>query len=153
MAEWVGDGSSVFTGEYEHSVDDKGRLTLPGRVREALGSVGYLIRGPDGCLFLYSETRFLDIRSQIGRWPVGRRSTRTFARAIFSAACCEPDKTGRILLPPGLRRYAGITNQAVIVGVDDHLEVWAPDRWEEAMSALRDMSDTVAADAWQSQEA
>jgi len=141
LTEWVGDGSAAFTGEYEHSVDEKGRLILPGRVREALGSTAYLVRGPDGCLLLYPEPRFLEIRSGIGRWSIAKQASRTLARTVFAAICCEPDKAGRILLPPGLRRYAGITNQAVLAGVDDHLEIWEPSRWEAAMDGLRDIGD------------
>lgn len=145
----AGNGNVQFSGEYEHSVDDKGRATLPARIRDALGNAAFLTRGLDGCLFLYTERRWQEITEQVGRLPVGKRSGRLFARMIFAGNRCEPDKVGRIILPLGLRKFAGITNQVVIVGVEDRVELWAPDRWESAMNALCTPDDGAVTDEWE----
>lgn len=149
MADDIVDTSPArFSGEYEHSVDEKGRVTLPAKVRDALGAVAFLTRGLDGCLFLYSEPRWHEITDQVGRLSLSKRSTRVFTRMIFAGTRCDLDRAGRILIPLGLRKFAGIADQAIIVGVEDRVELWAPDRWEDAMSILCNANDTVS-DEWE----
>ncbi|MGI6209087.1 MAG: division/cell wall cluster transcriptional repressor MraZ [Anaerolineae bacterium] len=138
-----------FSGEYEHSVDDKGRVTLPAKLREGLGDVVFLTRGLDGCLFLYDERRWQAITESVGRLSLTRRSARVFARMVFAGTRCEIDRAGRILIPTGLRSFAHISSQAVIVGVEDRIELWAPDRWEKAMSVLYEADDELVADEWE----
>lgn len=139
-----------FSGEFEHSVDDKGRVTLPAKLRDGLGEVVFLTRGLDGCLFLYSEPRWKTITANAGRLSLTKRTARVFARMIFAGTGCEVDRAGRILIPSGLRSFAHIKSQVVIVGVEDRVELWAPDRWERAMSVLYEADDEMVSDEWES---
>ena len=139
---------AVFSGEYEHGVDDKGRTTLPARLRDALGDVVFLARGLDGCLFLHPEEKWRSLTERVGNFSLTDRMARALARMIFSASRCEVDKAGRILIPQSLRKFAGITNQVVIVGVEDRVELWAPDRWEKAMSLLSKTDESGVAEEW-----
>ncbi|NPV09323.1 MAG: division/cell wall cluster transcriptional repressor MraZ [Anaerolineae bacterium] len=138
-----------FSGEYEHSVDDKGRVTLPAKLREGLGDVVFLTRGLDGCLFVYSEPRWTAITENVGRLSLTRRTARVFARMVFAGTRCEVDRAGRILIPVGLRSFARIASQVVIVGVEDRVELWAPDRWEKAMSVLYEADDQLVSEEWE----
>lgn len=138
-----------FSGEYEHTVDEKGRVTLPAKLREGLGEVVFLTRGLDGCLFLYSEPRWKAITESVGRLSLTKRTARVFARMVFAGTRCEVDRVGRILIPVGLRSFAHIASQAVIVGVEDRVELWAPDRWEKAMSVLCEADDELISEEWE----
>lgn len=139
-----------FSGEFEHSVDDKGRVTLPAKLRDGLGEVVFLTRGLDGCLFLYAEPRWKTITENVGRLSLTKRTARVFARMIFAGTGCEVDRAGRILIPAGLRSFARIKSQVVIVGVEDRVELWAPDRWERAMSILYEADDDLVSEEWES---
>ncbi|MGQ9552780.1 MAG: division/cell wall cluster transcriptional repressor MraZ [Anaerolineae bacterium] len=140
--------NAVFSGEYEHGVDDKGRTTLPAKLRDSLGEVVFLARGLDGCLFLHSEEKWQVLTKKVGGSSLTNRMARALARMVFSASRCEVDKAGRILIPQGLRKFAGITNQVVIVGVENRVELWAPDRWERAMSLLSKTDESGVAEEW-----
>ena len=138
-----------LSGEYEHAVDEKGRVTLPSRMREALGEAVFVTRGLDGCLFVFSPERWMDITRHVGQLPVTKRSARVLSRMVFAGTRCDVDKAGRILLPAGLRRFAGIGDQVVVVGVEDRAELWAPDRWERVMSVLCDGEDEQVTREWE----
>lgn len=137
-------GPSRFSGEYEHSVDDKGRLTLPARIRDGFGAAAFLTRGLDGCLFLYPEPRWLEIANQVRGLPLTSYSARLLTRMIHAGVRCDLDRVGRILIPNALRKSAKISEQVVVVGVDDRVELWAPERWAEAMDVLCNPGDAVA---------
>jgi len=139
-----------FSGEFEHSVDEKGRVTLPAKLREGLGEVVFLTRGLDGCLFLYAEPRWKEITENAGRLSLTKRTARVFARMIFAGTACELDRAGRILIPSGLRSFARIKSQVVIVGVEDRIELWSPELWEKAMSVLYEADDALVSDEWES---
>jgi len=139
-----------FSGEFEHSVDAKGRVTLPAKLRDGLGEVVFLTRGLDGCLFLYSEPRWRAITENVGKLSLTKRTARVFARMIFAGTGCEVDRAGRILIPSGLRSFARIKSQVVIVGVEERVELWAPERWERAMSILYEADDELVSDEWES---
>lgn len=141
-------GHCCFSGEYEHNIDAKGRLTLPVKLREGLGNVVYLTRGIDGCLFLFPEQRWLEIIQQAGHLPVTKLASRTFARMLYASTSCEVDKLGRVLLPASLRRYASLTDLCVIVGIEDRVELWSPLKWEEAMNLLSKADDDNIAGEW-----
>ena len=135
----------MFLGEYEHSLDDKGRLAIPARFREELGEIVFITRGFDRCLMGFTRTKWELLSSQVSALPLGQDDARKLRRQLFSnAAELQPDRQGRILIPPTLRAYAGLDEQAVIAGLNTYFEIWSLERWQEALNALEDSSGTLA---------
>lgn len=121
----------MFTGEYQHSVDEKGRLIMPAKLREALGDVFMITKGLDGCLFVYPREEWNVLEDKLKKLPFTNKDARAFARFFFSGAAeCETDKQGRALINGNLREYAGINRDVVIIGVGTRLEIWAKENWE-----------------------
>jgi len=120
----------MFLGEYQHSLDNKGRITIPARFREELGETFIATKGLDNCLFLYPMSEWKSVEQKLKSLPFTRGDVRAFVRFFFAGACeCETDKQGRILLPAGLREYAGIDREVVIIGVGNRVEVWSEENW------------------------
>jgi MraZ protein len=132
----------MFSGEYTHTVDAKGRLTIPVKFREALAEGLYLIRGLDGCLFAYPPDAWQQIADQVADHPLTENGARSFSRMFFSSTECRLDRQGRILIPAQLREYAAIENEAVIIGMNSRLEIWSKERWQEFTSGM--MEDVFA---------
>ena len=125
----------MFMGEYNHTVDEKGRLIVPSKFREQLGEEFVVTKGLDGCLFIYPEDEWDRIEEKFREVPLTTQDARKFARFFFAgAATCEIDKQGRILLPQVLRTHANITKDAVLVGVLNRVEIWSRERWESESS-------------------
>ena len=125
----------MFMGEYNHTVDTKGRLIVPSKFREQLGDEFVVTKGLDGCLFVYSKSEWENIEEKFRNVPLTTKDARKFARFFFAgAASCEVDKQGRILLPVVLRVYAGIEKDVVSVGVFNRVEIWDKDKWQESNS-------------------
>lgn len=123
----------MFMGEYNHTVDAKGRLTVPSKFRELLGDEFVVTKGLDGCLFVYSSEEWRSFEEKFKEVSQFSKEARKFARFFFAGATvCEVDKQGRVLLPAALREFAGIEKEAVMAGVLNHIEVWSKDRWQEA---------------------
>ncbi len=119
-----------FKGEYNHTVDAKGRLIVPAKFREALGETFVVTKGLDGCLYVYSDEEWENIENKFRELPLTAQDARKFTRFFFAgAADCEVDKQGRILLPAVLREYAGIGKEAVLAGVLNRVEIWSKERW------------------------
>ncbi|MEP7199536.1 MAG: division/cell wall cluster transcriptional repressor MraZ [Chloroflexota bacterium] len=133
----MGEPEQTFVGEYEHSVDDKGRLTIPQAFRELLSGKLFVTRGLDGCLFILRPREFETLRTKILSLPISQSEGRTFGRMFASGMECELDKQGRILVPAGLREYAGLNGSAIVVGVLNRVEVWAKDRWSIEVSRMQ----------------
>ena len=122
----------MFMGEFRHSLDDKGRLFIPARMRELLGSRFVITKGLDRCLFLYSGTEWEGVQERLGQLPLSSGEARAFARFFFSGASeCEPDKQGRILVPQVLRQHAALVRETVIVGVATRVEIWSAEGWQQ----------------------
>ena len=120
----------MFMGEYNHTIDAKGRLIVPAKFREQLGSEFVVTKGLDGCLFVYSNEEWKHIEDKFREIPLTTKDARKFSRFFFAgAAVCEVDKQGRILLPANLREYAAIEKEIVSVGVLSRVEIWSKDRW------------------------
>jgi MraZ protein len=127
----------VFLGRYAHNLDAKGRLAIPARYREALAEGVVLTRGIDRCLALYPMEAWRPLAEKVAALPLTDADARNFRRLVFAeAADLSLDAQGRILVPPELRRYAGIEREALVVGVDTSLEVWSPERWAAVESSL-----------------
>ena len=133
----VGDLEQTFVGEFEHSVDDKGRLTIPQAFRELLAGKLFITRGLDGCLFIFRPREFGSLRQKVLQLPLSQSEGRTFSRMFASGMECELDKQGRILVPAGLREYAGLNGAAVVVGVLNRVEVWSKDRWHQEVARMQ----------------
>ena len=131
----------MFMGEYNHTIDTKGRLIIPSRFREQLGSEFIVTKGLDGCLFVFSEDEWRIFEEKLRKLPLTQKSARKFTRFFVSGACmCEPDKQGRILLPQTLREFAGLEKDVVLAGNLNRIEIWSKANWEEN-SAYDDMDD------------
>lgn len=127
----------MFTGEYRHSVDGKGRLAVPARFRAQLADGAYVARWIDACLAIFPRDTFDTLAARVAALPVSDGNARTFSRFVFSSAFeVEPDRQGRVLVPAGLREWAGLGDETVVVGARDHIELWEPDRWARYSEAM-----------------
>ena len=123
----------MFMGEYNHTVDAKGRLIVPSKFREVLGDEFVVTKGLDGCLFVYENTEWKALEEKLHALPLTNANARKFSRFFLAGATtCEVDKQGRILLPAVLRDFAGIDKDAVLVGVGSRIEIWSKDAWNES---------------------
>jgi MraZ protein len=135
----------VFTGEYRHAVDDKGRVAVPVRFRAELTGGAAVSKWIDGCIAIHPRAAWEALANRVGALPVTDASARVFQRYIFGTAFeVELDRQGRVVVPSVLREFAGLKDEAVVVGSRDHLELWAPDAWA-AYSARMDDPDVLAA--------
>lgn len=122
----------MFKGEYNHNIDAKGRLIVPAKFRELLGTEFVVTKGLDGCLFVYPSEEWKNIEEKFRSVSQFSKDARKFARFFFaSAASCEVDKLGRILIPSALREFAGLQKDVVLAGVLNHIEIWDKERWKE----------------------
>lgn len=131
----------MFMGEYNHTVDAKGRLIVPAKFRESLGDEFVVTRGLDECLFVFPNEGWKAFEEKLSNLPVANKNARRFARFFLSgAAAVELDKQGRILIPNNLREYGGLEKEVVLVGVANRVEIWSKDRWE-ASAVMEDMDE------------
>ena len=131
----------MFMGEYSHSIDEKGRLIMPAKYREALHGEFVVTKGLDDCLFVYTLEEWSKIETSFREVPLTSKDARKFARFFFAgAASVEIDKQGRFLLPAVLREHAGLKKDVVLVGVLNRIEIWDRDAWE-AGSSYDDMDE------------
>lgn len=120
----------MFTGEYFHALDAKGRIFVPAKLRESLGSVFMVARNIDGCLSLYPMSEWQRLTDRLAALP--DTQTRQVRRFLYIfAAEVSPDSQGRINIPQGLREYANLARDAAVLGVGDHVEIWPAERWEQ----------------------
>ena len=135
----------MFLGEYEHTIDDKGRLTIPAKFRDELEGGIVITRGLDGCLWAYGRSEWEKLAEKIARMPTTNPAARNFARFMFSGAFDSiPDRQGRILIPQNLRNYATIQNETVVTGVMNRVEIWNPARWTAVLTEVEQDPDTFA---------
>ncbi len=121
----------LFYGEYQHSIDPKGRLIIPSKFREGLGEKFILTKGLDNCLFGYSMEEWANFEEKLRTLPMADREARAFMRFFFAGAAeCEFDKQGRILIPQTLREHAGLEKEVCIIGMASRIEIWDKSRWE-----------------------
>ena len=120
----------MFIGEYEHSVDAKGRLIMPAKLREDIGEKFVVTKGLDGCLFAYSQNEWLNFEEKLKTLPLTNKNARDFVRFFLAGATeCEIDKQGRFLISGNLRNYAKLEKEVVIVGVLNRIEIWNKEKW------------------------
>ena len=122
----------MFMGEYNHTLDTKGRLIIPSKFRETLGEKFVVTKGLDGCLFVYANDDWNAFEQKLTSLPLINKEARQFARFFLAgAATVEVDKQGRILLPAALREFAGLEKDVVLVGVGSRVEIWSKERYLE----------------------
>lgn len=133
----------MFTGEYRHTIDAKGRLAVPARFRAELAGEAYVCRWLDGCLAIFPRDAWEDLAARIRSLAtVGDATARSFARHVFSSAFpIEVDRQGRVLLPATLRETEGLGGEAVVVGLLDHVELWPPERWTQYTAGMGDADE------------
>ena len=139
----------MLLGEYEHSIDTKGRIAMPAKLREGLCGKFIITKGLDGCLFVYAMDEWQRVEQKLASLPMSRKTARDFTRFLFGGACeGECDKQGRVLLPASLRRYAGLERDAVIVGVGSRAEIWDAAKWqqynEESAEDVNELAEQLA---------
>lgn len=132
-----------MTGQYAHTVDAKGRLFIPAKLRDELGDAFYVTIGMDGCLSVYSEGSWANFMDKLSALPYSK--TKALRALLANAAKCEPDGQGRILLPAKLRQYADLDKDVVVIGSFDRAEIWNARRWAEMENEALSSGDLEAA--------
>lgn len=133
----------MFIGEYNHTIDAKGRLIIPSKYREELGEHFIVTKGFDGCLFAYADSEWQKLMERIQSLPLVNKDSRNLNRYFLGSAIDgEFDKQGRVLLSAALRKHAALEKDVVLVGLGNHIEIWSRDRWE---STEIDDADGIAA--------
>ena len=122
----------MLIGEYEHSLDAKGRLIMPAKLREDIGEKFIITKGLDGCLFAFSTAEWEKFEEKLSTLPISNKDARAFSRFFFAGAMdCEIDKQGRFLISSNLREFAGLTKDVVIIGMNSRVEIWSKEKWNE----------------------
>lgn len=135
----------MLIGEYEHSLDAKGRLIMPAKLREDIGEKFIVTKGLDGCLFGFSQNEWNNFQEKLKSLPLTNKNARDFVRLFLSGAIeCELDKQGRFLLTGNLREYAHLEREAAIIGVGTRIEIWNKDKWKEYNSEENISADEIA---------
>ena len=135
----------MFIGEYNHTIDTKGRLIVPSKFRESLGDEFVVTKGLDGCLFVYPMEEWAVFTDKLKDLPLTKKDARQFSRFFLAgAALCEVDKQGRILIPSVLREFAGLEKDAVLVGVSSRIEIWSRSNWEKISDVDIEDMDNIA---------
>jgi len=131
----------MFMGEYNHTIDTKGRLIVTSKFREALGDTLVVTKGLDGCLFVYDNQEWNAFEEKLKSLPITNKEARQFARFFLAGAAeVEVDKQGRILVPNILREFAQINKEVVLIGVASRIEIWSKERFE-GITAFEDMDE------------
>jgi MraZ protein len=146
----------MFLGTYTPSLDDKGRLILPARFREELARGLVITKGQERCLTVWTAVGFAEVADRM-RHAAGQaaspeavigRSARDYHRVFFASAYdCVPDSQGRIVVPPPLREYAGLTRECVVIGADTRLEIWGAAAWAEYLAGAEPVFSSTGSDA------
>ncbi len=129
----------MLIGEYEHTIDAKGRISMPAKLRRDMGETFILTKGLDGCLFAFSNQEWMNFETKLKSLPLSDKNARNFVRFFLAGATeCEIDKQGRFLIPGNLRQAATLEKDAIIIGVGTRLEIWNKEVWsskDEEISA------------------
>ncbi|MBI4032862.1 division/cell wall cluster transcriptional repressor MraZ [Candidatus Berkelbacteria bacterium] len=132
----------MFVGEYTHTIDPKGRLAVPYRMRAELADGAIVTRGMDGCLALYTKTEWAALASRVANLPLSDAKARRFARFFLAGAAeVEFDKQGRILIPAPLRSYAELGATIIVAGVYNRIELWSAARWAASTKDVKPEED------------
>ena len=135
----------MLIGEYEHSIDTKGRLIMPSKLKEDIGEKFVLTKGLDGCLFVYSQAEWKNFEEKLRTFPLTNKDARALIRFFLAGAMeCEIDKQGRFLIPSNLREFAGLEKEVVVIGVLNKIEIWSKDKWLKYSEEENNSADEIA---------
>lgn len=135
----------MLIGEYEHSLDVKGRVIMPAKLREDMGEKFILTKGLDGCLFGFSQNEWANFEEKLKTLPLTNKNARDFVRFFLSGATeCEMDKQGRFLVASNLREYASMDKEVVVIGVGNRIELWNKEKWSKHNSDENISADEIA---------
>ena len=136
----------MLVGEYEHTIDDKNRLTLPAKFRQAFSEGLVLSRGIERCLYAYPRSEWeATVQSRLGELDLFSREGRVMQRYFFAGAAeAEVDKQGRVMVPSSLGSYAGLGKEVVVAGIHDHLEIWDRAAWRAHLDEIEGSAEDVA---------
>jgi MraZ protein len=135
----------VFMGEYQHSIDAKGRVFIPAKFREGLGEKFVVTKGLDHCLFVYSLAEWVVLEKNLKGLPFTKADARAFVRIFFAGANeAGIDKQGRFLIPANLRAYAQLDREVVFIGVATRVEIWSKENWEKYNQAAEANYEAIA---------
>jgi MraZ protein len=135
-----GDVEQMFLGQFQHNLDEKGRLMVPAPFRQELESGAFISQGFDRCLMVMTEAYFGQVYARINAMNLADQAARMLRRMILSTAYpVELDKVGRILVPQNLRQYAGLDGEAIVAGQGEYIEVWTPSEWDRQMEGIQDV--------------
>lgn len=135
----------MFIGEYSHNLDEKGRLAVPKKFRADLSQGAVVTRGLDSCLFLYTKAEWEKLAEKLAQLPFSQANTRAFARLMLAGAMdVEVDKQGRVMLPPYLRTFAGLSKSVIVAGLYNRLEIWDEEKWKSYTTATESESTSIA---------
>lgn len=124
------DISRMFIGEYQHTLDEKGRLAVPVKFRKSLSKGAVVTKGLDNCLFVYTQAEWQKLANKLAALPISKANTRAFARLMLAGAMdVSLDSQGRVILPEYLREYAKMVRKVVVTGLFNHLEIWDEKEW------------------------
>ena len=127
----------MLIGEYEHSLDVKGRIIMPAKFREDIGDKFIVTKGLDGCLFAFSKEEWKKFEDKLSTLPISNKDARLFTRFFFAGAIdCELDKQGRFLISSNLREFAGFNKDVVIIGMNSRIEIWSKEKWTDCNNNL-----------------
>jgi len=139
----IGEIERMFLGQFQHNLDEKGRLMIPAPFRQELENGAFITQGFDRCLMVMTEAYFGQVYERINAMNLADSAARMLRRMILSSAYrVELDKVGRILVPQNLRQYAGFEVEAIVAGQGEYIEVWTPAEWSKQMEGIQDIETT-----------
>jgi len=135
----------MFIGEYQYTIDQKGRLQIPAKFRMELKKGAVVTRGLDNCLFLYAIDEWEKLAQKLSKLPISQKNTRAFSRLMLAGAMdVEMDKQGRVVLPDYLRKFAGLKKKVIVAGLYSRLEIWDVQKWEMYKKGTEKESEDIA---------
>ena len=135
----------MFIGEYQHSIDDKGRMAVPAKFRGALKKGAIVTRGLDNCLFIYTKSEWAKVAEKYANLPIAQANSRAFSRLMLAGAMdVEIDGQGRMMLPEYLREFANVKKNVVIAGLYNRLEIWDEEAWNKYKGQTEAESGVIA---------
>lgn len=135
----------MFIGEYNHSLDQKGRLAIPVKFRSEFKNGAVVTKGLDNCLFLFTKNAWNELADKLSKLPISQSKSRAFARMMLAGAMdVKLDKQGRIMLPDYLRKYGSLSKKNVIAGVFNRLEIWNEKTWDVYKQSVEKESTQIA---------
>lgn len=136
---------AMLIGQYNHTLDDKNRVSLPSKFRKELGQSVIVTKGLDQCLFVYSAKEWKTFIEQLRALSLGQNESRSFLRLMLGGAAeVEIDKSGRILVPDHLKAYANLATRVVVAGISSRVELWNEDSWQEYTTRVESQADALA---------